>query len=379
MARRKTHEVFVAEVNALVGDAYTVIGMYQTSKINIEIKHNSCGKKFTIRPGNFLSGGRCRTCVIKRNSDKQRKSHSKFISEIREVHSGSIRVLSEYNGSEEKVRCEHVICGHIWIAKASNLLNGSGCPQCSRKTKDTTDFREEVKSLTSGKYIVLSEYETSTTKISMKHTECGNVFETKPCNFLRGCRCPYCIKGQRQTTLTFAYKVAKETDGEYLVLSNYENGKTKIKVKHITCGTIYKVAPDNFLCGNRCPKCKESRGERKIREWLITKGISFVAQQPIKYNMRKRPLKIDFLVQEVAIEYDGEYHYKPMSHAGGKGGLRDQQRRDRIKDKYCADNGIPIIRIPYWDFDNIDEILTQKLLPLLHTSCNAKLTQKIAI
>ena len=28
-----------------------------------------------------------------------------------------------------------------------------------------------------------------------------------------------------------------------------------------------------------------------------------------------------------------------------------------LKDKYCKENNIPLTRIPYWDFDNIEEII----------------------
>lgn len=37
------------------------------------------------------------------------------------------------------------------------------------------------------------------------------------------------------------------------------------------------------------------------------------------------------------------------------------QTRDSIKNKYCEDNGIKLLRIPYWDFKNIDEILSKEL------------------
>ena len=37
--------------------------------------------------------------------------------------------------------------------------------------------------------------------------------------------------------------------------------------------------------------------------------------------------------------------------------LKETQIRDRIKNKYCKDNNIKLIRIPYFEFDNIDEIL----------------------
>ena len=41
--------------------------------------------------------------------------------------------------------------------------------------------------------------------------------------------------------------------------------------------------------------------------------------------------------------------------------FKEGQIRDQIKNKYCKDNNITLIRIPYWDFDNIENILKEHL------------------
>ena len=51
------------------------------------------------------------------------------------------------------------------------------------------------------------------------------------------------------------------------------------------------------------------------------------------------------------IEVDGEYHYKNVV---GRNELLLQQQRDEIKNKYCKENNIKLIRIPYWEFDKND-------------------------
>ena len=42
-------------------------------------------------------------------------------------------------------------------------------------------------------------------------------------------------------------------------------------------------------------------------------------------------------------------------------GFIDRKIRDTIKNIYCQQNNIKLIRIPYWDYDNIERILKQKL------------------
>jgi len=41
--------------------------------------------------------------------------------------------------------------------------------------------------------------------------------------------------------------------------------------------------------------------------------------------------------------------------------LASTKRRDEVKNKFCEDKGIKLLRIPYFDFDRINEILIEKL------------------
>lgn len=62
-------------------------------------------------------------------------------------------------------------------------------------------------------------------------------------------------------------------------------------------------------------------------------------------------------------------HFEPTDFAGkGKEWAEEQFKgqkiRDEIKNKYCKQNNINLLRIPYWEFDNIENILTKNLLKL---------------
>lgn len=59
----------------------------------------------------------------------------------------------------------------------------------------------------------------------------------------------------------------------------------------------------------------------------------------------------------IAVEYQGKQHYEPVGYFGGENHFNMQKKHDDIKRKYCIDNGIYLLEIPYWDIDSIDEIL----------------------
>ena len=44
--------------------------------------------------------------------------------------------------------------------------------------------------------------------------------------------------------------------------------------------------------------------------------------------------------------------------------MKNTQQRDQIKTQYCKDNNIPLIRIPYWEKDNMEQFLLQKFKEL---------------
>lgn len=81
-------------------------------------------------------------------------------------------------------------------------------------------------------------------------------------------------------------------------------------------------------------------------------NIIFKKQFRIKECRNIRPLPFDFAVFKdeklwLLIEYDGEQHFKPKF---GTENLIKTQKNDRLKNDFCRDNNINLIRIPYKRF-----------------------------
>ena len=60
-------------------------------------------------------------------------------------------------------------------------------------------------------------------------------------------------------------------------------------------------------------------------------------------------LKCDFYIPDynVVIEYNGRQHYEPVKAFGGEKEFKKTVKRDKIKKKYCLDNGIRFEVIKY--------------------------------
>ena len=102
--------------------------------------------------------------------------------------------------------------------------------------------------------------------------------------------------------------------------------------------------------------------ETHITKFLTENNISFTPQKIFKTLKHKSYLKPDFYLSELKllIEYDGEGHYIPCfgsTPEEKQKRFEDTQTRDKIKTEWAKANNIPLLRIPYWDFDRIEELI----------------------
>ena len=147
------------------------------------------------------------------------------------------------------------------------------------------------------------------------------------------------------------------------VLGEYVNAHTKIKCKCKIDGHEWEATPNSLLNNHGCPKCNESKGEKRVAKYLDSKNIDYKKQYKFNECRSKKKLPFDFYIPSlnIAIEYDGRQHYEIIDYFDGLDGFIDTKVRDTIKTIYCKENNIKLIRIPYWDFDKIEEILEKEL------------------
>lgn len=105
---------------------------------------------------------------------------------------------------------------------------------------------------------------------------------------------------------------------------------------------------------------KMSKGEQKIAKLLTQAGIAYRTEVEFQgLTGGKGNLRFDFACYKngrivCLIEVDGRQHfeYTPFFHKS-KIAFRRQKEHDIKKNKFCLKNRIPLIRIPYWELDNL--------------------------
>jgi hypothetical protein len=294
-----------------------------------------------------------------------KKSDEQFKNEVYALVKDEYTFLDGYKGIDIKIKVIHNKCGHEYEVTPNSFLNGRRCPYCSGVKKKTTEqFKKEVYDLVGDEYEILGEYVNSYTKIRIKHTKCGHIYEVTPANFLRGSKCPKCSR--KKTHEQFIKEVFNLVGNEYTVIGEYINSKNKVSIKHNKCGYEWEVYPNNFLQGTRCPICKSFKGEQKIAKYLTKFGIKFETQKTFEDLKDRDFLRFDFYLPDknLIIEYDGIQHYEPVNFGGctkeqAEENFKNQQIRDKIKNEYCNENNINLLRIKYTDFKNINKIIKQ--------------------
>lgn len=152
--------------------------------------------------------------------------------------------------------------------------------------------------------------------------------------------------------------------------SEYINAKTNVCIICPIHGEFWQ-SPHYHLKGCGCPHCNESKLEKEIREFLISKNIKFESQKTFDWLKFKKQgiLKYDFYLPEhkIAIECQGIQHFKNVDYFN-KDGLNKIQKRDKVKFNLSIKNGIKLlyysnigIEYPYKVFENKENLLNEIL------------------
>lgn len=301
----------------------------------------------------------------------------------------NINELSKGSRTIVDVECDY--CFNIIKVKYQDYVkyndNKYSCQKCrQRKTSENTLKERRKKMYTKAlcfcnknNYNLITPESDIFTADSRVIYECPKhgIHDTKIYTLMLEHKCINCANEEQHNL----YR--KKTDDVYNkfkqyggILINKEDyiswSKKNLKVICNECKDIFTTSYYAFIKhqGQVCPKCSSviSKGEIKIKNYLIKNNIKFNMQFKFDDCRNKNPLPFDFYLYDynICIEYDGEGHYLPINRCNtnnynAEEVLKSIKKRDNMKTQYCKKNNIKLIRIPYWDFDNIENILNKNL------------------
>lgn len=279
--------------------------------------------------------------------------------------------ILKFETLKKKALFKHNICDREFYS-VPNFKKKLQCIYCFPHLKNISpeEYRKLILHITKKEYEVLENYQKNDIKIKHRHVKCGYVFNIRPSSFVSvGTRCPKCaiekIKKQKSLTHADYLLYLNSLNEKYEPLEDYVNAHTKIAHKHLKCGEVWKTTPNNIKRGNYCPFCslrENSKGSKKIASFLDKFGIIYKQEFKFQDCKNVRALPFDFAIfikNEIygLIEFDGKQHFNIENHRGGEKGFNESKKRDKIKNEYCKDNNLRLLRISYLEEDKIEEIL----------------------
>lgn len=255
-----------------------------------------------------------------------------------------------------KFQCPY--CNNTFIAAISKVSTGNTrsckCFQYKTHTLDITGYR-------SGKLVAIrpTEKRSGTNIVWQCQCDCGNTTYVASDkihnNITKSCGCLQ----KDKTIIKNRYNLKGKRFGKLLVLDldSVKNGNQIWKCQ-CDCGNIVYEKTKDLNYGRYSCGCIKSKGENKIIKILIELNINFKTQFSFKKCINPKTQKrmyFDFYLPDYSccIEYDGEQHFKESDFF--KDSLKDIQYRDSIKNEFCKNNNIKLIRIPYTDYDKLNE------------------------
>ena len=379
----KKTKIFIRKALIKHGDRYDYSNVvYMKSDVDVEIICRVKGHEpFLQKPNKHLYGRGCRICGFEKLSLNRRMTKEEFIEKSNEIHGFGRYDYSKVNyvnnRTEVIIICNNHDEPYEFPQKPSNHLMGKGCSICgikkcaeNRKSLKRDKFIERARKIHKNKYDYSKvNYIKATIEVIIICPKHGD-FPQTPNKHLsgRGCReCQYekVSKMHKLSTEEFIRRAKEIHNGKYdyskVNYIGYEDEVIIICPKH----GDFPQTPSSHLNGSGCSKCKSSKGEIVVRNYLINNKIEFEEQK--KFNDCKDVylLPFDFYIPQynLCIEYDGLQHFQKvkwcnsMTEETSEMNFKYIQNHDQIKNNYCKSHNINLLRIKY--DENTEEKLTK--------------------
>jgi very-short-patch-repair endonuclease len=370
MSRRFSKNDFIEKSIRFHGDVYDYSSVkYINDLTDVEIICKIHGV-FHQKPNVHYRSG-CSKCGLLKRANSRKNSIDELLSKFEDNH-GDKFDYSHMNyvkmRNKVEIKCNKHNIFFLQTPEKHLSSKTGGCPKCNsigKGTMTTERFIEKSKEKHGcDKYIYdLVNYIKSNKKVKIVCKNHGE-FEITPNHHIRGGGCSKCSCNHKYN-INDLIKIFINLYGDKYEydFSDYKNIRSKITVK-CKNHSYFETTGVILLNGYGCSSCgKKSIGEERISNYLIKNNIVYQKQKSFNGCIYVNKMQFDFFLphKNICIEYDGKQHFEPIEYFGGYDSFESQKKKDSIKNKFCMENNLKLIRIPYYQYKDIEKILQNEL------------------
>ena len=316
----------------------------------------------------------CNVCGYEAASTKLNLPWDEWLQKARSLHCDFYdysKAKKSYVNGESLLT---LICprhGEFQQRACKHLLGG--CMECGgRKQLTCEEFVSKSRKVHGDKYdYTRSNYINNAIAVEIICPTHGSFMQI-PASHMAGANCRKCVGAEKYTVEMFVEASKKVHGDKYdysliLELNTLNDRVTIICPEH---GKFTQKAASHKNGMTGCVKCIESQGEKTIRLHLVCQNIE--SKQEVRFPSCKniKVLPFDFMVKTgnksgFLIEYQGNGHYykgtRSRNNRKNYRSFMGVQVRDHKKLQWCRQHNVPLLIIPYWDYNRIPEILDDVL------------------
>ena len=278
----------------IYGDEYSLVGDYLSTKENVSVVHNPCGKVITITASIITRQRRKNTSLCSCSEDTrqqqiQKEKNENFVKKMHEDGILDFEILDDYIDMNTEINFKHLTCGYDFSVTPENFFKRvNKCPNCTENNRVIYKNQEEKNEVFQKKldekvsgFKLVGDYMTKLERITLYHEKCHKEFTTDMVSFeSSGYKCPYCetkkYKYSKDITLKEKIKCfEREWNYEYKILTPFINISDFATLRHTKCGRSFDTQISNVI--NRkdkssvCPHCELDRRKKVFLNKLYDK------------------------------------------------------------------------------------------------------------
>ena len=356
-----------------------------SSNVLVDVICDYCNKEYSLpytKYNKSTKNGKqryaCMYCASRKAkelhfSETQIDQYNKFCSICAEKGVEPVSTINDYQNAHSELK---YICPKHGLKKSKYIDFITAKHPCSDCAKEAAAnvlslspdrVKEIVESKNNNVLLNPNDYKNAVTKnLRVVCGSCGKEFITSLSSITNGDgRCINCAhKYVEQLRLLSPDEVERRINSvnDNVLLNKNEyvgNSCCNLRIR-CSCGKefVTSLVGYEYFHVDRCYSCNKyiSKGEKNIKDILDKYDIPFIMQCKFENCIDKRHLPFDFYLTEedLCIEFDGPQHFMPVF---GIDEYKKTIRHDKIKNNYCNNNSIDLLRIPYWEASNSEEII----------------------